>query len=84
MVYAWTLRDRLLVLPIPLLGLDQAQLDLQACLTAAYDRTAADDEVDYSGPPPPPSLGKKDAAWIDQLLRRHGLRKGKRQRGPGP
>jgi hypothetical protein len=75
LLYAWTLRDPLPVLPIPLLGEDQAQLDLGACFAAAYDRIAADDEVDYGAEPPPPPLRKSDATWIGQLLRERGLRK---------
>src|SRR5438270_11110811 len=56
LVYPWTLRDCLPLLPIPLLGDDQVSLDLAACFSAAYDRIAADDEVNYGGTPPPPSL----------------------------
>ena len=80
LVYAWALRDPLPVLPIPLLGADQVQLDLGRCFAVAYDRIAADDEVDYSTAPPPPSLSKSDAAWMGQLLRERGLRK-KKPRG---
>jgi hypothetical protein len=79
LLYAWRLRDPLPVLPIPLLGEDRAQVDLGRCFAAAYDRIAADEEVDYSAAPPPP-LGKSEAAWIDQVLRERGLRK-KRRRG---
>jgi hypothetical protein len=78
LLYAWGLRDPLPLLPIPLLGADQAQLDLGACFTAAYDRIAAEDEVDYGAEPPPPAFGKSAAAWIGQLLRACGLRKKKR------
>lgn len=80
LVYGWSLRDPLPVLPIPLLGADQAQLDLAACFSAAYDRLAAEDEVDYRGPPPPPPFNKSDAAWARQLLRQRGLRPPRRQR----
>jgi hypothetical protein len=79
LLYAWPLRDPLPVLPIPLLGEDQAQLDLGNCFAAAYDRIAADDEVDYAAAPPAPSLGKSDTAWLGQLLRERGLRKKKRR-----
>jgi Protein of unknown function (DUF4058) len=81
LAYAWTLRDPLPMLPIPLLGADQAQLDLGACFSAAYDRIAADDEVDYAGQPPPPPLRKSDTAWMHQLLRQRGLRKSRRRGG---
>jgi hypothetical protein len=81
LVYAWTLQERLPVLPIPLLGDDQAQLDLAACFAAAYERIAADDEVDYARKPPLPPLRKSDAKWMDQLLRTQGLRREKRRGG---
>ncbi|MBI1832850.1 MAG: DUF4058 family protein, partial [Planctomycetes bacterium] len=77
LIYAWGLRDPLPKLPIPLLGADQARLDLGACFRVAFDRIAADDEVDYAAPPPPPTLSRSDAAWIDHLLRNAGLRKRK-------
>jgi hypothetical protein len=80
LLYAWALHDPLPVLPLPLLGDDQAHLDLRSCFAAAYDRIAADDEVDYVAAPPPPALGKRQADWIDRVLRERGLRK-KRRRG---
>ena len=80
LVYAWSLRDPLPLLPIPLLGADQAQLDLGRCFTVAYDRIAADDEVNYDAAPPSPPLRKSDASWMGRLLREHGLRK-KKPRG---
>jgi hypothetical protein len=81
LLYAWALRDPLPVLPIPLLGDDQAQLDLGRCFAVAYDRIAADDEVDYSAEPPPPPFGKSDTTWLNQLLRERGLRKKVRRGG---
>jgi hypothetical protein len=81
LVYSWALREPLPVLPIPLLGEDQAQLDLGRCFAVAYDRIAADDEVDYGTDPPVPSLGKSDATWMARLLRQRGLRKNRRRGG---
>jgi hypothetical protein len=81
LVYGWALRERLPILPIPLLGDDQARLDLGACFAAAYVRIAADDEVDYDAPPPSPPLSKEDATWIGRLLREKGFRKPKRRGG---
>lgn len=72
--YAWGLRDPLPLVPIPLLGSDQARLDLSACFRAAYDRIAADDEADYADLPPPPPLRPDDLAWAEALLRQQGLR----------
>ena len=83
LLYAWALSDPLPILPIPLLGADQAQLDLGRCLAVAYDRIAADDEVDYGTEPPPPPLRKSDTTWIGRLLRECGLRKkGRAKKGP--
>ena len=78
LVYAWALRDPLPVLPIPLLGEDQAQLDLGRCFRAPYDRIAADDDVDCTAAPPAPSLRRSDVRWMSELLRDHGLRKRRR------
>jgi hypothetical protein len=80
LIYAWALCEPLPVLPIPLLGADQAQLDLGECFATAYDRIAADDEVDYTAAPPLPKLSKDNSAWLDQMLRDKGYRK-KRRRG---
>jgi hypothetical protein len=81
LLYTWALRDCLPVLPIPLLGEDRALLDLGSCFTVAYDRIAADDEVDYGAAPPSPRLGKSDTAWVSELLRQRGLRKTTRRGG---
>jgi hypothetical protein len=79
LLYAWALRDPLPVLPIPLLGKDQARLDLGACFAVAYDRIAADDEVDYRAAAPPPRLRKSNGTWVRRLLRERGLlKKGRR------
>ena len=80
LIYSWGLREALPVLPIPLLGSDQARLDLGECLAIAYDRIAAEDDIDYGADPPPPALKKADAAWMDRLLRDAGLRKRRRLR----
>src|SRR5579862_2167673 len=40
LLYAWGLREPLPMLPIPLLGADQAKLELSACFAIAYDRIA--------------------------------------------
>jgi hypothetical protein len=74
LAYTWRLREPLPSLPIPLLGKDQAWLDLAACFRQAYDRTAADDEADYAAPPPSPPLRKRDLAWAKELLKKHHLR----------
>jgi hypothetical protein len=73
-LYTWRLRDPFPPVPIPLLGADQAVLDLGSCFAEAYDRTAADDEVDYTVEPPPPPLRAEDRDWADAVLRQAGLR----------
>jgi hypothetical protein len=74
LAYCWGLRDPLPILPIPLLGNDQATLDLGACFGLAYNRIAADEEAGYAGDPPPPALRARDRTWVDALLRQKGLR----------
>src|SRR5262249_8644144 len=74
LLYTWGLREPFPRIPIPLLGADQAALDIAACFAQAYDGIAADDEVDYGAAPPPPPLRTEDQAWVDALLRRHKLR----------
>jgi hypothetical protein len=81
LLYSWPLRDSLPVLPIPLLGEDRAHLDLAWCFAAAYDRIAADDEVNYAATPAPPPLRKSDTTWMSQLLRERGLRKKRSRNG---
>lgn len=72
--FGWNLREAFPPLPIPLLGDDQAILDLGACFRVAYDRIAADEEAGYQGDPPPPPLRPEDREWVEALLRKKGLR----------
>jgi hypothetical protein len=74
LAFTWGLREPIPALAIPLLGSDQASLDLGFCFKQAYDRIAADEEVDYTGTPPPPPLRDDDRAWMDEILRQRGLR----------
>ncbi len=53
------------VIPVPLNTPDSdVPLDLQAALTAIYDEAAYDLSLDYSQPPPPPTLADADAQWL--------------------
>jgi hypothetical protein len=72
LAYTWRLREPFPLLPIPLLGEDQARLDLGACFRQAYDRIAADDEVDYTALPPPPPVRDEDRQWLGEMLRPSG------------
>jgi len=67
-VYAWSLRQPMPIVPVPLAGDDpDAKLDLQAVFTSVYDRSGYDYSLDYGRSPVPP-LGDDDAAWAGSLL----------------
>jgi len=69
-VYAWTLRQPLPTIPVPLAGNDpDVTLDLQAIFTAVYDRAGYDYSLDYHRPIEPP-LSEADAAWVQHVLAR--------------
>jgi hypothetical protein len=72
-VYRIPLRDRLLVIPIPLGPTDtDTTVDLHAILDQCY-RNGGYDDIDYRLPPSP-LLEDDDAAWADVLLRERGRR----------
>jgi len=67
-VYAWTVRDRLPTLPVPLKAGDpDVPLDLQVAFTTVYDRARYDLSLSYDVDLQPP-LGDDDAAWVRGLL----------------
>jgi hypothetical protein len=67
-VYAWTLRDPLPTLPIPLAPGDQdVSLDLQAAFTTTYDRAGYDYSLDYAAEVQP-ALSAEDMPWLKSLL----------------
>lgn len=67
-VYRWSLRERLLTIPVPLAGDDpDVALDLQSAVDTVYDRAGYDYALDYGRPPEPP-LSESDAAWVRQRL----------------
>jgi hypothetical protein len=62
-VYAWTLRDVLPSLPIPLVeGEPHVTLDLQTAFNTTYDRAGYDYSLDYTAEIRPP-LSAADAEW---------------------
>jgi hypothetical protein len=66
----WTigLRDKLPVLPVPLLPPDpDIPLDLSKALHTAYERAHYERRINYSEPPTP-LLKKEDATWAWKLL----------------
>jgi hypothetical protein len=67
-VWPIQLRDRLPVVPVPLLpGDSDAPLDLQAAFTAVYDAYSYDLSIDYTRPPEIPLAGD-DPAWATRRL----------------
>jgi hypothetical protein len=73
----WPIRlnEPLPVIAIPLKPDDpDAPLDLQAVLTAAYERARYEYAINYEREPEPP-LPPEWAAWADRLLRQAGLRR---------
>ncbi|NLX99522.1 MAG: DUF4058 family protein [Rhodopirellula sp.] len=67
-VYAWTLRDPLPTIPIPLRTEDpDVPLDLQAVFTTVYDRARYDLSLDYTKPLRPP-LHEADVPWLRERL----------------
>ncbi len=67
-VYAWTLRDRLPTVPIPLKEEDpDIALDLQAAFNSAYDLARYDLSLNYRAELPTP-LSAEDAQWMRGVL----------------
>jgi hypothetical protein len=66
--------QRLPEVPVPLLpGDPDVPLDLQAVFSAVYDQYGLDLSVDYRRPPEIP-FGPNATSWVDECLRRAGLR----------
>lgn len=67
-VYAWTLRDRLPTIPVPLTsGEPDVLLDLQQAFTKTYDRSGYDYALDYRRAVEPP-LDASVADWVRTIL----------------
>jgi hypothetical protein len=68
-VYAWKLRDRLPVIPVPLLSVDgDVALDLQAAFDAVYERAGYDYTLKYDAPLAPP-VDETRRRWIDECIK---------------
>ena len=66
--FAWSIRDRLPTLPVPLRpGEDEVPLDLAAAYTMTYDGGAFDTLVPYDEPLPGP-LSDADRAWVAERV----------------
>ena len=76
-VWCLPLRDRLKVVPVPLLPSDpDVALDLQAAVDACFALVGYERLLPYDDPPPSPELSSEDAAWLDGRLREAGYRGG--------
>jgi hypothetical protein len=68
-VYAWSLRQPLPSVPVPLAGNDpDTVIDLQIVCGTVYDRAGYDYSLGYHRPVEPP-LSEADAAWVKERLR---------------
>ena len=73
-VWAIHLRDRLPVVPVPLLPPDaDVALDLQKAVDACFALVGYQRLLDYAQPPPPPSFTPEDARWIEQQIQHYQL-----------
>ena len=69
-VWAMSLRDKLPVVPVPLLPPDEdVPLDLQSAIAACFDLVRYERLIDYTQPLPPPPLEPDDAAWLTERVR---------------
>ncbi|MFV1967360.1 MAG: DUF4058 family protein [Pirellulaceae bacterium] len=67
-VYAWTLRQKMPPIPIPLQKDEpEPKLDLQAALDLSYDRAAYQDSLDYSQALQPPAR-PEDTDWLKEMV----------------
>ena len=64
------LRNKLPMIPIPLLAQERAILDLQSALHQVYDAAGYEDYI-YANAPSPPLQGA-DAEWAQRLIAAHG------------
>ena len=63
------LRERLPVVPVPLLPPDpDVLLDLQRAVDACYELVRYERLLDYTATPPPPPLSEGDAAWVAERI----------------
>jgi hypothetical protein len=68
--YAWTIRDPLPTIPIPLKEPDpDIMLDLASIFATVYERARWGRSIDYAAPLDVP-LSKEDRAWAEELARK--------------
>lgn len=64
--HAWTLRQRMLTINIPLLDGESVSLDLQQAFATVYERARYDRRIDDSKPLIPP-VSEDDGEWIKSI-----------------
>jgi hypothetical protein len=75
-VWPLPLQTPLPVLPVPLLEPDaDVLLNLALAVAACYERGGYEMLIDYDRPAPSPKLPSEDEIWLDQLLRKQGVRR---------
>jgi hypothetical protein len=74
-LYPFGIRQTVPVFCLPLQAADdEPPVDLTRLLHALYDRAGYDLRLDYRAAPPPPPLPPAEAEWLNEHLRRAGLR----------
>ena len=69
-VWSVALAQPLPAVPVPLLPPDpDVPLDLQAAVHACFELVGYERLLDYTVPPPPPSLSAEETAWLAKCLR---------------
>lgn len=69
------LSQRLPTVPVPLLPPDDdVLLNLQAAVDACFELVEYEQLLNYTAAPPPPPLNEAETTWLEQTLRRTGLR----------
>jgi hypothetical protein len=69
-VYAWTVRDALPTIPIPLSPPDaDTEVELGEAFKLAYQRGRYERMVRYKQASPPPSFSQSDAEWVAERVR---------------
>jgi hypothetical protein len=68
-VFAWSIRDPLPIIPIPLMAPDpDVPLDLATIFATVYQRARYERSIDYTAPLSLP-LSTEDRAWVEALAR---------------
>jgi hypothetical protein len=70
-VWPIKLQDTLPIVPAPLRAPDpDIPLELSPTLAAVYDEAVYELSIDYTQPPPPPSLSSEEMAWLEERVRK--------------